>query len=163
MPLLESPLPSEARDLTVAFNGGEAPTPTAPHPTDLRGAPGDVLVEHADVATGQVRAVVAAHRSATVVLSASFDPGWTATVNGREEPTAMVAPALVGVVVGPGVHDVTFSYRGFDSYPALFLLALVVLAALAALSALRGVPAVRRRVHMRARATVSGRADSGEE
>jgi len=33
--------------------------------------------------------------------------------------------------VGPGVHRVTFSYGGYGSYPALFVLALLVLAALA--------------------------------
>jgi membrane protein implicated in regulation of membrane protease activity len=43
----------------------------------------------------------------------------------------MVAPALVGVVVGPGVHTVTFSYSGYGSYDALLLLALAVLAVLA--------------------------------
>lgn len=52
-------------------------------------------------------------------------------VNGRPAPTVMVAPALVGVVVGPGVHTVTFSYAGYGSYTALFILALVVLVALA--------------------------------
>jgi hypothetical protein len=159
VPLLESPLLSDGRDLTVAFNGEEAPVPTAAHPADLRGTPGDVLTEDADVAAGRVRAVVAAHRSATVVLSASYDPGWTATVNGRVEPTAMVAPALVGVVVGPGVHDVAFSYRGFDAYPALFLLALVVLAALAVLTAL---PALRARMQTR-RAGASTRGGPGQE
>jgi len=66
-----------------------------------------------------------------VVLSASYDPGWQATVNGRPAPTVMVAPALVGVVVGPGVHRVTFSYAGYGSYTALFVLTLVVLAVLA--------------------------------
>ena len=45
----------------------------------------------------------------------------------------MVAPALVGVVwVDPGTPTVTFSYRGFGSYDALFLLALAVFAVLAA-------------------------------
>ena len=67
-------------------------------------------------------------RRATVVLSASYDPGWHATVNGRPAPTVMVAPALVGVVVGPGVHTVAFTYDGYGSYTALFVLAFVVLA-----------------------------------
>ena len=63
--------------------------------------------------------------------SASYDPGWTATVDGHPAPTVMVAPALVGVVVGPGVHTVTFSYTGFGSYDGLFVLMLVVLVGLA--------------------------------
>jgi hypothetical protein len=43
----------------------------------------------------------------------------------------MVAPALVGVVVGPGVHTVAFTYDGYGSYTALFVLAIVVLLAVA--------------------------------
>ena len=43
----------------------------------------------------------------------------------------MVAPALVGVVVGPGVHTVAFSYAGYGAYDALFVLALVVFVLLA--------------------------------
>ena len=115
--LLESPLLTENRDLTVAFNGSEAATPTAPDATALSGAPGHVVIQSADMANGRARAVVSAKRRATVVLSASYDPGWTATVDGHPEPTVMVAPALVGVVVGPGVHTVAFSYAGFGSYP----------------------------------------------
>ena len=87
------------------------------------------------------------NRRSTVVLSASYDPGWHATVNGRPAPTVMVAPALVGVVVGPGVHTVTFSYAGYGSYNALFVLALVVLArarrrapGVAAAAAIDGTP-----------------------
>jgi hypothetical protein len=129
--LLGSPLLNEERDLTVAFNGQAAADPTAPHASALQGTPGHVVVEHADLANGRAGAVVHTTRRATVVLSASYDPGWTATVNGRPAPTVMVAPALVGVVVGPGAHTVTFSYAGYGSYRALFVLAFVVLAALA--------------------------------
>ena len=86
------------------------------------------MTEHADLENGAARAVVRTTRRATVVLSASYDPGWHATVNGRPAPTVMVAPALVGVVVGPGVHTVAFTYGGYGSYDALFVLALVVLA-----------------------------------
>jgi hypothetical protein len=129
--LLESPLLEQQRDLTVAFNGADAAKPTAPDVAALRGPPGHVVTEQADLATGNARAVVSTRRHATVVLSASFDPGWRATVDGQPAPTVMVAPALVGVDVGPGVHTVTFHYAGFGSYPALALLGVVVLAVLA--------------------------------
>ena len=129
--LLGSPLLNEERDLTVAFNGQAAADPTAPDASTLQGTPGHVVVEHADLPNGRAGAVVHTTRRATVVLSASYDPGWEATVNGRPAPTVMVAPALVGVVVGPGVHTVTFSYAGYGSYTALFVLAFVVLAGLA--------------------------------
>jgi len=129
--LLESPLLLQQRDLTVAFNGQAAASPTASDASALEGSPGHVVVEHSDLQNGTASAVVRANRRATVVLSASYDPGWRATVNGRPAPTVMVAPALVGVVVGPGVHRVTFSYGGYGSYDALFVLALAVLVALA--------------------------------
>ena len=131
-PLLGSPLLEEHRDLTVAFDGSRAAPPTATGGHGLVGRPGHVLVEHADLANGEARALVHAGRAATVVLSASYDPGWHATIDGHARPTVMVAPALVGVVVGPGTHTVTFSYGGFGSYDVLFVLALAVFAVLAA-------------------------------
>ncbi len=90
-----------------------------------------MVVEHADLENGKASAVVRTNRRATVVLSASYDPGWHATVDGHPAPTVMVAPALVGVVVGPGVHTVAFSYGGYGSYVPLFVLALAVLVVLA--------------------------------
>jgi hypothetical protein len=129
--LLESPLLEEQRDLTVAFNGQAASAPTASDPSALQGSPGRVVSEHADLQNGAAHAVVHTTRRATVVLSASYDPGWHATVNGRPTPTVMVAPALVGVVVGPGVHTVAFTYDGYGSYTALLVLAVVVLLAVA--------------------------------
>jgi Bacterial membrane protein YfhO len=130
--LLDSPLLDEQRDLTVAFNGGRAARPSAPGRGRLVGPPGRVVAEHSDLANGVASAVVRANRVTTVVLSASYDPGWHAVVNGRSVPTVMVAPALVGVVVGPGTHTVTFSYGGYGSYDVLFLLALIVFVVLAA-------------------------------
>ncbi len=131
--LLESPLLSHWQDLTVAFNGQAAAAPTAGADAGpgLVGPPGRVITERADLENGAAGAVVTANRRATVVLSSSYDPGWSATVNGRPSPTVMVAPALVGVVVGPGVHRVAFRYSGYGSYDGLFVLALVVLAILA--------------------------------
>jgi uncharacterized membrane protein YfhO len=71
-------------------------------------------------------------RPGVVVLSASYDPGWTATVNGRPEPTLMVAPALVAVDVPAGADRVVFSFRGHGDYPALFALSGLTLAMIAA-------------------------------
>ena len=53
--LLDSPLLGEQRDLTVAFNGQAGAAPTAGTET-LRGPPGHVIVEHADLANGSARA-----------------------------------------------------------------------------------------------------------
>jgi uncharacterized membrane protein YfhO len=64
------------------------------------------------------------------MLSASFDPGWQVSVDGRREETEMLAPAVVGVTVDRGVHRVVFEYRGFAYYPELVLLGVVALIAL---------------------------------
>jgi uncharacterized membrane protein YfhO len=66
------------------------------------------------------------------VLSASYDPGWTATVNGRPRPIRMVAPALVAVDVPAGTDHVVFRYRGYGDYPALLTLSGLALAMVAA-------------------------------
>jgi uncharacterized membrane protein YfhO len=67
-----------------------------------------------------------------VVLSASYDPGWTATVNGRPQPIRMVAPALVAVDVPAGTDHVVFRFHGYGDYPELFALSGFTLAMAAA-------------------------------
>ena len=66
-----------------------------------------------------------------MVLSASFDPGWSVSMDGRPAATEMVAPALVAVTVPPGTHQIVFRYHGFAAYPELLALALLSLLALA--------------------------------
>jgi hypothetical protein len=51
-------------------------------------------------------------------------------VDGRPATAEMVAPALVGVRVGPGEHMVQFTYRGFPDYPQLFALGALALISL---------------------------------
>jgi uncharacterized membrane protein YfhO len=84
-----------------------------------------------DLADGTAAAEVTATRRAVVVLSASFDPGWSVSVDGRLAATEMVAPALVAVTVPPGIHQVVFRYHGFAAYPELLVLALLSLLAAA--------------------------------
>ena len=62
------------------------------------------------------------------MLSASYDPGWTATVSGRPQPTRMVAPALVAVDVPAGTEHVVFGYHGYGDYPPLLALSGLTLA-----------------------------------
>ena len=101
---------------TVAYEGGPAAAATLRPGEVPPGPAGRVLSEEADLADGEVVADLDARRTAVVVLSASFDPGWQAQVDGRPAVTEMVAPALVGVRVGPGHHTVRFFYRGFPDY-----------------------------------------------
>ncbi|HEY5025229.1 MAG TPA: hypothetical protein VII76_09650 [Acidimicrobiales bacterium] len=130
VPYLQSELPGAGRYLAVAYAGG-APAPlTAPQVSRLAGAAGAVRREHDDLADGRVTVTVVARRAAAVVLSASFDPGWSVRVDGRATPVEMLAPALPAVRVGPGVHTVTFVYAGFGLYPALLGVLVVTLAVL---------------------------------
>ena len=64
-------------------------------------------------------------------LSASYDPGWTATVNGRRRPVRMVAPALVAVDVPTGTDQVVFRFHGYGDYPGLLVLSGLTLAVMA--------------------------------
>jgi hypothetical protein len=70
-------------------------------------------------------------KAGVVVLSASFDPGWTARVDGRPATVFPVAPALVATSVPAGMHRVTFRYAGFPGYWFLFLLSGLSIAVLA--------------------------------
>jgi hypothetical protein len=67
-------------------------------------------------------------RPGVAVLSASYDPGWTATVNCRPLPTRMVAPALVAVDVPAGTDHVAFQFHGYGDYPPLLALSGLTLA-----------------------------------
>jgi uncharacterized membrane protein YfhO len=71
-------------------------------------------------------------RPGVAVLSASYDPGWTATVNGRLRPTRIVAPALVAVDVPAGTDHVVFRFHGYGDYPELLALSGLTLAMIAA-------------------------------
>jgi uncharacterized membrane protein YfhO len=74
---------------------------------------------------------VSMRRPGVAVLSASYDPGWTATVNGRRRPTRMVAPALVAVDAPAGTDRVVFRFHGYGDYPELLTLSALTLAVIA--------------------------------
>ncbi len=127
--LLAGPEIAEHQDLTVGWAGAPAPSPTSPGLPPGGPAPGEVLSESRTLLSGEMTTQVRLRRRAVVVLSTSYDPGWTATVDGRREPVEMIAPAVLGVVVGPGTHRVVFRYVGFAWYPELWALTAVALAA----------------------------------
>jgi uncharacterized membrane protein YfhO len=104
-----------------------------------------VRTERDDLGDGRVTTTVVVRHTASVVLSASFDPGWSVQVDGRSAPVEMLAPALPAVRVGPGVHEITFAYLGFGAYPELFAVLVVTLAIGVFLGPLDGVSRVRRR------------------
>ena len=131
IPVLNSSLGASGLFPGVRYGGGPGAGPLpGPAPAPAIGA---VTNEHTDLAVGRARATVRLRRAGVVVLSASFDPGWHASVDGRREPTLIVAPALVAVAVPPGAHRVAFSYSGFGAYLPLWLLAVVSLLGLYAI------------------------------
>ncbi len=95
-----------------------------------RRSPGVVLSDTEDRAGGVFAASVEMRRPAVVLLKASYDPSWTATVDGRAVKPVMMAPSLVGVEVGPGRHLVRFQYASYGAYPALFAIGILALLAL---------------------------------
>jgi len=90
-----------------------------------------MAAESDELRQGVVAASVRMRRGGVVVLSASFDPGWTATVDGRAQRTEMVAPALVATTVPAGKHRVVFRYRGWQGYTLLLAVGAAALAAFA--------------------------------
>lgn len=148
VPYLRSTGPAEGRYLTVSWAGAPPARPTAPGVVPA-GPAGRVVSAHAALGDGRLRATVVARRAAVVVLSASYDPGWVATVDGRRVTTEMLAPALVGVAVGPGRHAVSFTYQGYAGYPWLLALAALTLVALLRWGNRGGRPHRRRRTTSR--------------
>ncbi|HEV3212943.1 MAG TPA: YfhO family protein [Acidimicrobiales bacterium] len=124
---LASDLPDRGIYPTIAFAGQPAATPTLGPGESPVGPAGRVLASSEDLAAGTARAVVEANRTSVVLLKASFDPGWTATIDGESVSPEMIAPALLGVTVAPGTHTVVFTYRGYGSYALLFGIALATL------------------------------------
>ena len=126
-PVLGSGLADEGAYLSVRYGsggGGDGPLPTAPSQSFA----GAVSAERAGLDDGEATATVRMRRPGVAVLSASYDPGWTATVNGRPQPTRMVAPALVAVDVPAGTDHVVFRYHGDGDYPPLLALSGLTLA-----------------------------------
>ncbi len=109
----------------VLLAGGQAP-------------PGRVLRESAALAFGRVAGTVRMRAPGTVVLSASFDPGWQATVDGRSVPTRVVEPALVAADVPAGTHVVAFRYVGYGDFAPLFAMSALSLLALLAVDVVVG-------------------------
>ncbi len=130
MIVLHSGLILHHEDLSVAYAGSPATAPTTPNeldkPSSLAAA-GTVSYESFDLTKGSAVGIVHLSRPGVVVLSASYDPGWRVTVDGRAENTQMLAPAVVGVAVSSGNHRVVFTYRGFGYYPELAILGIVSL------------------------------------
>jgi len=128
---LESADLAARRFPTVSYDdaGGAEPTlPSGAHPT---GPAGSVQGEQTDLPEGIFGAQVTANRPAVVLLKASFDPRFEATLDGGAVTPYMVAPGMVGVTVPPGRHAVEIHYRVYPSYALLITAGAVAVLALA--------------------------------
>ena len=132
--LLRTSLSQHQEYLSVAF-GRRMKSSTHRAAPRRRSSVGVALSEHDALDQGRLGATVHMSQPGVAVLSASFDPGWHATVDGQRVPVSMVAPALVSVPVGSGTHSIAFHYQGFGAYPELILLGILALAALFAVDA----------------------------
>jgi hypothetical protein len=130
IPLLDSRLAADGAYLSVRYGsaGGGSNRLT---PVPGQSVAGTVLAQRADLNHGRAAATVRMRRPGVAVLSASYDGGWTATVNGRRLPTRMVAPALVAVDVPAGTDHVVFRFHGDGDYPELLALSGLTLAIVA--------------------------------
>src|SRR5580698_402147 len=142
VPLLRSGLAADGAYLGVRYGSGGGGSGRLPTVRSQSSA-GEVSAERADLDDGVASATVRMRRPGVAVLSASYDPGWTATVNGQRQPIRMVAPALVAVDVPAGTDHVVFRFHGYGDYPALLALSGLTLAMAAV------APACARRVRRR--------------
>ena len=140
--LLRSGLAQHGDYLRVAF--GQPGRADQLRPTEPREvSAGTVIAETDDLGQGEVAATVSMRHPGVVVLSASYDPGWTASIDGHPQTTYMVAPALLATNVPSGTHTIVFRYRGFRGYPPLFALCGLTLAALSGAQLVRARQASR--------------------
>ncbi len=130
IPLLSSRLAQAGDYLRVAYGQSGGREPRLPR-TSSASPSGTVTAESDHLQQGRVTASIRMRKAGVVVLSASFDPGWTATIDGHRQGTEAIAPALVGTTVPAGTHRITFRYRGWPDYPLLFTVGAAALIALA--------------------------------
>ncbi len=107
---------------TVAFGGRPAAEPTLGKHDLPAMPPGKLTSSEYQPAEGRLIGGVDMGRNGVVLFKVSFDPRWVATVDGEEVPTQMIAPAMVGVPVAAGKHEVTLLYSPFPLHLPLFLL-----------------------------------------
>ncbi len=119
-------------DAAVRWDGAAVPlTPPGAPPIGTQIPPGRVVSEAAHLSSGYLSARVDMRRPGSLLASVAFDPGWRAVVDGKPAPVSMLAPAVMGVAVGPGEHTVVLRFYGFSWYPELWALSLAAVAGMA--------------------------------
>ena len=111
-----------AEHIALALNYGSATDAVKLPSHQPDHTPGVITNRVVDLAAGQASATVRMSEPGSVVLSASIDPGWQVFVDGAPAPLQNVAPGLVSVALGAGIHHVEFRFQGFRWYLPLWLL-----------------------------------------
>ena len=130
VPFLRSDLAGGGQTLLVDWGGAGGPRRGGQVPLKTSvavGRPGTVVSQQARLTVGTAEATVQMDHPGLVVLSASFDPGWHVTVDGTPSTPVMVAPALVAVRVGTGIHRIVFQYVGYAGFPFLLVVSAIIL------------------------------------
>jgi hypothetical protein len=122
----------------IAFAGIVAPAATIVDGELPEEPPGTVVNASLELSEGRASATVDALRPAAVILKASFDNRWRVTIDGLPVAPQMFAPSLVGHMVPPGRHQVTFEYVPFPRYDLLLLIGAGTFAGLFVLSRRKG-------------------------
>ncbi|MDQ1511073.1 MAG: hypothetical protein QOG50_2917 [Actinomycetota bacterium] len=143
---LSSPFPARGLIPVIAFAGAKGAPPTDPSYASLPGRAGDVTIQYDRPDDGIFGGQVNVKRPSVVMLKATFDPGWRATVDGKPAKTQMLAPSFVGVAVSPGNHRIEFHYVTYRYYWLLLTIGGLTLLALALIPRYGArVPARRKR------------------
>ena len=128
-PYLSSGLYSRRYVPTVAFGGRPAADPTL-GPDELPKPPGVVIDSTADPARGVFEGAVDMAHPGVVLVKASYDPRFVATVDGSQVQTQMLAPAVVGIPVPAGEHQIRLEYRPYPGYLLLFMVGVLAIVGL---------------------------------
>ena len=110
---------------------GRLPRARAGIPATPNAAPGSA--GYREVSPEDVRIAVDATTSSLVVVRNSYDPGWSATVDGRPAPLLATDYLAQGVPVSAGRHEMRLTYRDADVSRGLAAGALVWVMLLAAI------------------------------
>jgi uncharacterized membrane protein YfhO len=120
------------------------PLPGIQQATGAARPPGGASARLTSYGAQSVRIDATARDRSLVVLTDSFYPGWTATVDGKPAPIERVDYVLRGVSIGPGHHTIVMRYQP-ASWRIGWIVSLVALLGLLVALATVWVGARRRR------------------
>ncbi|MEZ5243835.1 MAG: YfhO family protein [Acidimicrobiales bacterium] len=75
------------------------------------GGTSELQVRSVDYDRDRITAQVVSDRPALLIVSTAHYPGWTASVDGAVADVVVADAAFLGVVVGPGEHEVVLAFR----------------------------------------------------